>query len=178
MFRPLVAFYRRTCPHCHLCTKSNTVSSQGTCHSASSAAPLEDHKRARAGRLLSLATGSEEGVERTHTQMSVRIGEGAVVCDGAVLQGDISIGANTIIFPGARIQCHENSGTIVIGRGCVIEEGASLVQAAEGEMRLGVGNLLEVGCTVSAPEVWYDLSSVNVCGPFQSSQPQQTARER
>lgn len=99
---------------------------------------------------------------------SVRIGEGAVVCDGtaakppyhphdgatgATLAGDITIGPETVVFPGAEIRCCEGAGPVVIGRGCVLEEGACLVNAGPGEMRVGDGNLFEVGCTVHAQQV-------------------------
>lgn len=106
----------------------------------------------------------------------VEIGEGAVVCDGAAakppyhpaagggggaaaaaagatLWGDITIGPETVVFPGAEIRCCEDAGPVVIGRGCVLEEGARLVNLGPGEMRVGDGNLFEVGCTVQAQQV-------------------------
>lgn len=84
---------------------------------------------------------------------SARIAEGALVCEGASLTGDITIGPETVVFPGARIQCLEGAGPVVIGRGCVIEEGVSLVNTASGSMGIGEGNLFEVGCTVFAQQV-------------------------
>lgn len=81
---------------------------------------------------------------------SVRIAKGALVCDGAVLTGDITIGATTVVFPGAKIQSAEGAGPVTIGSGCVVEEGASIVNMNPGAMRIGDGNLFEVGCTVSA----------------------------
>lgn len=108
---------------------------------------------------------------------SVRIGEGAVVCDaaaakppyvdsnpgggGATLTGDITIGPDTVIFPGAQIRSFDGAGPVVIGRGCVLEEGACLVNLGPGEMRIGDGNLFEVGCTVRAQQVGL---CVVVCG--------------
>lgn len=84
---------------------------------------------------------------------SVRIAKGALVCDGAVLTGDITIGATTVIFPGAKIQCSEGAGPITIGSGCVVEEGATIVNLNPNEMHIGDGNLFEVGCTVYAKKV-------------------------
>jgi len=42
---------------------------------------------------------------------------------------------------------------VVIGRGCVLEEGARLVNVGPGVMSVGDGNLFEVGCTVHAQQV-------------------------
>ncbi|CAM9825784.1 unnamed protein product [Pylaiella littoralis] len=106
----------------------------------------------------------------------LRIAEGAVVCDGAAakppyhqhpdgrgaaapapagatLTGDITIGPETVVFPGAEVRCCEGAGPVVIGRGCVLEEGARLVNLGPGEMRVGDGNLFEVGCTMHAQQV-------------------------
>lgn len=88
---------------------------------------------------------------------SVRIAEGAVVCDGAMLTGDITIGSETIVFPGAKVECLEGAGPIVIGRGCVIEEGVSVVNMEPEGMSIGDGNLFEVGCTVCAQQVGVPL---------------------
>lgn len=71
----------------------------------------------------------------------------------ATLAGDITIGPETVVFPGAQIRCGEGAGPVVIGRGCVLEEGACLVNEGPGEMRVGDGNLFEVGCTVRAKQV-------------------------
>lgn len=87
------------------------------------------------------------------TATSLQIAEGAVVCDGAILSGDIIIGPETVVFPSARIQCMDGAGPIVIGRGCVVEEGASIVSMDAEGMSIGNGNLFEVGCTVCAQQV-------------------------
>lgn len=90
---------------------------------------------------------------------SVRIVKGALVCDGAVLTGDITIGSTTVIFPGAKIQCSEGAGPITIGSGCVVEEGATIVNMNPDEMHIGDGNLFEVGCTVYAKKVGWLFGS-------------------
>lgn len=87
------------------------------------------------------------------TSSSLQIAEGAVVCDGAILSGDIIIGPETVVFPSARIQCLEGAGPIVIGRGCVVEEGASIISMDADGISIGNGNLFEVGCTVCAQQV-------------------------
>ena len=82
---------------------------------------------------------------------AVRIEEGAVVCDGAVLEGgDITIGPGTVVFPGALIRCSEGAGPVVIGRGCVLEESSVVECVDAGGLLVGEGNLFEVGCTVRA----------------------------
>lgn len=86
---------------------------------------------------------------------STRIVRGALVCDGAVLAGDITIGATTVVFPGAKIQCLEGAGPVTMGNGCVVEEGASIVNMNPDEMHIGDGNLFEVGCTVHAKKVGF-----------------------
>lgn len=73
--------------------------------------------------------------------------------EGATLTGDITIGPETVVFPGAQIRSCEGAGPVVIGRGCVLEEGACLMNSGPGEMRVGDGNLFEVGCTVRAQQV-------------------------
>lgn len=78
---------------------------------------------------------------------------GGATAAGATLTGDITIGPETVVFPGAEVRCCEGAGPVVIGRGCVLEEGARLVNLGPGEMRVGDGNLFEVGCTVHAQEV-------------------------
>lgn len=93
---------------------------------------------------------------------SVRIAEGAVVCDGAMLTGNITIGPETIVFPGAKIECLEGAGSIVIGSGCVIEEGVSVVNMEPEGMSIGDGNLFEVGCTVCAQQVGVSLCWVHM----------------
>ncbi|OJT01829.1 Dynactin subunit 6 [Trametes pubescens] len=49
----------------------------------------------------------------------------AVVCQDVELKGDITIGAGTIVHPKATI--FAIAGPIVIGSGCIIEEGAIIV---------------------------------------------------
>lgn len=84
----------------------------------------------------------------------MRIAAGAVVCARAIFEGgDISIGPDTVVFSGARIFCSKGAGPVVIGRGCVLEEGSSIECVEPGGLCVGEGNLFEVGCTVRSPVV-------------------------
>ncbi|KAF8886940.1 hypothetical protein BD779DRAFT_541809 [Infundibulicybe gibba] len=75
----------------------------------------------------------------------------AVVCQDVELKGDITIGSGTIVHPKATI--FAIAGPIVIGTGCIIEEGAIIVNRRKGIMRIGDDNLFEIGCRVESPSV-------------------------
>ncbi|OBZ65118.1 Dynactin subunit 6 [Grifola frondosa] len=68
----------------------------------------------------------------------------AVVCQDVELKGDITIGAGNYLC---------DSGSIVIGSGCIIEEGAIIVNRRKEVMRIGDDNLFEIGCRVESPTV-------------------------
>ena len=74
------------------------------------------------------------------------LGPGSVVCSTAELVGDITVGARTVVHPGARIVA--TSGPIVIGEDNVIEEGVEIINDAPAEsvMIIGNNNMFEVGC--------------------------------
>jgi dynactin 6 len=60
----------------------------------------------------------------------IEIGEGAVVCETAVLDDNngqfrICIGSGSVIHPRARI--HAKCGDIVLGSRCIVEEQSSIV---------------------------------------------------
>ncbi|CCL98741.1 uncharacterized protein FIBRA_00746 [Fibroporia radiculosa] len=82
----------------------------------------------------------------------------AVVCQDVELKGDITIGAadsgsseGTIVHPKATI--FAIAGPIVIGAGCIIEEGAIIVNRRKEVMRIGDDNLFEIGCRVESPSI-------------------------
>ncbi|EIW55421.1 trimeric LpxA-like protein [Trametes versicolor FP-101664 SS1] len=75
----------------------------------------------------------------------------AVVCQDVELKGDITIGAGTIVHPKATI--FAIAGPIVIGSGCIIEEGAIIVNRRKEVMHIGDDNLFEIGCRVECPTV-------------------------
>ncbi|TFY82493.1 hypothetical protein EWM64_g1515 [Hericium alpestre] len=72
----------------------------------------------------------------------------AVVCQDVELKGDITIGS---VHPKATI--FAIAGPIVIGMGCIIEEGAIIVNRRKEVMRIGDDNLFEIGCRVESPTV-------------------------
>ncbi|KAF7376329.1 Trimeric LpxA-like protein [Mycena sanguinolenta] len=76
----------------------------------------------------------------------------AVVCQDVELKGDITIGSGrSIVHPKATI--FAIAGPIVIGSGCIIEEGAIIVNRRKEVMRIGDDNLFEIGCRVESPTV-------------------------
>ena len=93
----------------------------------------------------------------------------AVVCADAVLEGDVTIGDETVVQPGAVIRAL--GGPIVIGQRNIVEERATIVYsagaAADGEskdggssgsgggqpMVIGSLNVFEVGCHVENSKV-------------------------
>ncbi|KAJ3488326.1 hypothetical protein NLI96_g2917 [Meripilus lineatus] len=75
----------------------------------------------------------------------------AVVCQDVELRGDITIGAGTVVHPKATL--FAVSGPIVIGSGCIIEEGAVFVNRRKEVMRIGDDNLFEIGCRVECPTI-------------------------
>ncbi|KZP33952.1 trimeric LpxA-like protein [Athelia psychrophila] len=75
----------------------------------------------------------------------------AVVCQDVELKGDITIGSGTIVHPKATI--FAIAGAIVIGSGCIIEEGVIIVNRRKEVMRIGDENLFEIGCRVESPTI-------------------------
>ncbi|KAF8518372.1 trimeric LpxA-like protein [Hysterangium stoloniferum] len=75
----------------------------------------------------------------------------AVVCQDVELKGDITIGAGTVVHPKATI--FALASPIVIGQGCIIEEGAIIVNRRKEIMRIGDDNLFEIGCRVESPSI-------------------------
>ncbi|KXN80984.1 Dynactin subunit 6, partial [Leucoagaricus sp. SymC.cos] len=75
----------------------------------------------------------------------------AVVCQDVELKGDITIGPGTIIHPKATI--FAIAGPIIIGSGCIIEEGAIIVNRKKETMRIGDDNLFEIGCRIECPSI-------------------------
>lgn len=95
----------------------------------------------------------------------VKIAATAIVCEEAILEGDITIGENTIVHPKCSILA--TGGPIVIGDGNVLEEGVVIenvsplnqvieeaveIQAATEQpvMTIGNGNLFQAGCSIRA----------------------------
>lgn len=57
--------------------------------------------------------------------LSIKVGAGAIVCEEAILQGDITIGPRTVVHPRASIIAE--AGPIIIGEGNIIEEMATII---------------------------------------------------
>ncbi|KIY50244.1 trimeric LpxA-like protein, partial [Fistulina hepatica ATCC 64428] len=70
----------------------------------------------------------------------------AIVCQDVDIKGDITIGAGTVVHP--KVIIYAIAGPIVIGSGCIIEENAILVNRKKATMRIGDGNLFEIGSRV------------------------------
>lgn len=101
----------------------------------------------------------------------------AVVCADAVLEGDVTIGDETVVQPGAVIRAL--GGPIVIGQRNIVEERATIVYtaaggaaAAQGEaggkgkpMVIGSLNVFEVGCHVEDSNVrqWWSGPCRRLC---------------
>ncbi|CAM9206802.1 unnamed protein product [Discosporangium mesarthrocarpum] len=81
------------------------------------------------------------------------IAAGAMVCEGATIRGSVTIAPGTIIFPSCRIECREGAGPIVLGEGCVVEEGVSIISDSPDGVSIGEGNLFEVGSTVACKKI-------------------------
>lgn len=56
---------------------------------------------------------------------SIKVGVGAIVCEEAILKGDITIGSRTVVHPRASIIAE--AGPIIIGEGNIIEEMATIM---------------------------------------------------
>eukprot|EP00045_Choanoeca_perplexa_P023181 m.12549 g.12549 ORF g.12549 m.12549 type:complete len:163 (-) comp9976_c0_seq1:186-674(-) len=68
----------------------------------------------------------------------------ALVCRGAILEGDVTVGAGSIIHPTARI-CATN-GPIIIGENNMIEEQVLIENNRDGAVLIiGNGNVIETG---------------------------------
>lgn len=73
-----------------------------------------------------------------------KIDDSAVICKKAIVNGVITIGANTIIHPAALVR-----GNIEIGSNCMIEEGVQIVGSGNEKVVIGDDNHFEVGAICS-----------------------------
>ncbi|CAH0477156.1 unnamed protein product [Peronospora belbahrii] len=85
----------------------------------------------------------------------------AAVCMEAQLQGNVTVGEQCGVHPGASIR--SSSGPIILGDRCFVEDGAVLLNDAPDEMQIGDGNLFESGCIVESHRVgngnWFEPKS-------------------
>nr|CAG4642180.1 EOG090X0I48 [Eurycercus lamellatus] len=86
----------------------------------------------------------------------IKIAPAAIVCCESELQGEITIGARTVIHPRAKILAL--SGPIIIGENNIIEEQVQIINKNEsGEnssvMIIGNNNVFEVDCIVNSSKI-------------------------
>ncbi|KAF7234027.1 hypothetical protein EG68_10651 [Paragonimus skrjabini miyazakii] len=96
----------------------------------------------------------------------IRIAHGAVVCSECELSGEVTIGANTIIHPKARIIAE--AGPIHIGAFNLIEEQVQIInRVPDSVMKIGDHNVFEIGAQCEAIEVGDNnvLEAKSVVGP-------------
>ncbi|KAG5670911.1 hypothetical protein PVAND_001140 [Polypedilum vanderplanki] len=85
----------------------------------------------------------------------------AVVCEDSTIKGDVTICSGSVIHPSAQIIAE--SGPIIIGENCIIEEYAKIIHRIPPDHKLaqeknhvlviGANNLFEVGSTVEALKI-------------------------
>lgn len=87
---------------------------------------------------------------------NLKVAAGAVVCQEAEIEGDVTIGARTVIHPKARVIAE--GGPIIIGDNNLIEEHVSIVNRAFGSgnqtvLIIGNNNVFEVGAHSEAVKI-------------------------
>uniref|UniRef100_A0ABD2VSY7 Dynactin subunit 6 n=1 Tax=Trichogramma kaykai TaxID=54128 RepID=A0ABD2VSY7_9HYME len=93
----------------------------------------------------------------SNRRSNLKVAEGAIVCDEAVLKGDITIGRLTVIHPRANIIAE--AGPIIIGDGNIIEEMCTIINRGSGDLTttpvqiIGNYNIFEVDSTCEASKV-------------------------
>lgn len=88
----------------------------------------------------------------------------AVVCDDAILKGDITISSGCVIHTSATVIAE--SGPIIIGENCILEEYSKIIHKIPSSHKLyqeslekphvlviGPNNIFEVGCTIEALKI-------------------------
>eukprot|EP00947_MAST-08B_sp_MAST-8B-sp1_P003152 g3152.t1 len=92
---------------------------------------------------------------------SSSIAASALVCEDATLEGNVTIGAGTVVHPRCSILAVDG-GSIVIGSDCVIEEQVVITNGpGGGNVVVGDMNLFEVGARIEADKI----GSCNVFEP-------------
>ncbi|EST04940.1 Bacterial transferase hexapeptide repeat [Kalmanozyma brasiliensis GHG001] len=82
---------------------------------------------------------------------NLTVGTRVVIAQDADLRGDISVGSGSVIHPKATVLALQ--GPITIGSDCIIEETAVIVNRRSTPLKIGDGNLFEVGCRIEAASV-------------------------
>ncbi|XP_014203255.1 dynactin subunit 6 [Copidosoma floridanum] len=88
---------------------------------------------------------------------NLKIGMGSVVCEEAILKGDVTIGPRTVVHPRANIIAE--AGPIIIGEGNIVEEMATIINRISSDQNvtpvqiIGNYNVFEVDSTCEASKV-------------------------
>ncbi|WVW83230.1 hypothetical protein I302_105249 [Kwoniella bestiolae CBS 10118] len=86
----------------------------------------------------------------------------SIICQDTDLRGDITISEGCVIHPKSTILAL--GGAIVMGKNCVVEEGAIIVNRNKQIMRIGNNNHFMIGCRFESPSI----------GDWNSFQPRST----
>ncbi|KAG2219424.1 hypothetical protein INT45_010615 [Circinella minor] len=81
----------------------------------------------------------------------ITAGPRAVICQETYLQGEISIGAGTVLHPQCRIVAEK--GPIYIGKNNIIEENVTIFNKNASPLVIGDENVFEVGCYVEGAHI-------------------------
>eukprot|EP00056_Hartaetosiga_gracilis_P022108 m.28253 g.28253 ORF g.28253 m.28253 type:complete len:170 (+) comp9455_c0_seq1:70-579(+) len=80
--------------------------------------------------------------------MVVEVDSSAIICRGATIQGDVTIGSGTIVHTTAKLI--GINGPIIIGKNNMIEEQVTIEnKKPQSVMTIGDGNVFEIGCKYS-----------------------------
>ena len=102
-----------------------------------------------------------------HSNPSLKITPGAVVCNEAEIHGDVSVGVRTVIHPKAKINAEK--GPIIIGDGNLIEEQCVITNDKPGHtMIIGHSNVFEIGSRIEAIKIGDNnvFEAKTVIGPY------------
>ncbi|NP_001123221.2 dynactin subunit 6 [Nasonia vitripennis] len=98
-----------------------------------------------------------EAMSLSSRRSNIKVGVGAIVCEEAILKGDICIGSRTVVHPRASIIAE--AGPIIIGEGNIIEEMVTITNRISSDPSvtpvqiIGNYNVFEVDSTCEASKV-------------------------
>uniref|UniRef100_A0A7S4CMZ3 Dynactin subunit 6 n=1 Tax=Eutreptiella gymnastica TaxID=73025 RepID=A0A7S4CMZ3_9EUGL len=75
----------------------------------------------------------------------------AIVTMGAVLEGNVHVGAECVCHPRGCIRAL--AGPVYVGESTIVEEFVDITNSSPVEMRIGSHNTFEVGCKISAESI-------------------------
>ncbi|WWC61231.1 uncharacterized protein I303_103811 [Kwoniella dejecticola CBS 10117] len=75
----------------------------------------------------------------------------SIMCQDTDLKGDITISEGVVIHPKATILAL--GGPIEVGKNCIIEEGAIIINRSPNVLRIGEYNQFMVGCRIEADSI-------------------------